>query len=75
MSNVLILGSDYDGTPAAYKNFYERVVEPAMFDGDRFLNVRANDLLKEYNAHWDLSTHSIKFNTDRDLTMFMLRWA
>ena len=74
MTATLYISGDYDQSPAVYKNFYQTVIEPALMDRTR-KSLSGNDLLKEHNAHWNNETKNIVFDTEHDLTMFMLRFS
>jgi hypothetical protein len=74
MTATLYISGEYDYAPQVYKNFYKTVIEPTLMDGHR-KPVSGNDLLREYNAHWNNETKHIVFDTEQDLTYFMLRWA
>jgi hypothetical protein len=74
MTSILYISENYDKSPQVYKNFYKAVIEPALMDGHR-KSVSGNDLLKNYNARWDNPSKSIVFETEQDLTYFMLRWS
>jgi len=74
MTKTLYISGDYDQSPAAYKNFYRAVIEPRLMEVHRE-SISGSDLLKEYNAQWDNPSKSIVFDTEHDLTMFVLRWA
>jgi hypothetical protein len=71
---TLYISENYDQSPQVYKNFYRAVIEPTLMGGHR-KPVSGNDLLREYNAHWNNKTKHIVFDTEHDLTMFLLRWG
>ena len=74
MTRTLYISGEYAYAPQVYKNFCKAVIEPALMEVRRN-PITGNDLLKDYNAHWDNSSKSIVFNTEQDLTFFLLRWA
>jgi hypothetical protein len=74
MTATLYISGDYDQSPAVYKNFYRAVIEPRLMEVHRE-SISGSDLLKGYNAHWDNETKHIVFDTEKDLTYFMLRWS
>jgi hypothetical protein len=74
MMNTIYISGDYDQTPQVYKNFYKAVIEPKL-QGGRGKLLNSSVFLKDYNAHWDNPSKSIVFDTEQDLTYFMLRWS
>jgi hypothetical protein len=74
MTATLYVSENYDESPQVYKNFYRGVIEPVLMVSRGKL-ISGNDLLKEYNAHWNNETKNIIFDTEQDLTYFMLRWS
>lgn len=73
---TLYVSGDYDQTPQVYKNFYKAVVEPKLMDGrGQGKSLSSSVFLSEYNAHWNPETKHIVFDTEQDLTYFMLRWS
>jgi hypothetical protein len=74
MTTTLYISEDYDLSPQAYKNFYRRVIEPEMMKYHR-PPLSGADFLRDYNAHWNNETKCIVFETEQDLTYFVLRWT
>ena len=76
MTKTLYISGEYAYAPQVYKNFYRAVIEPKLMDiygtGKSF---SSSVFLSDFNAHWDNSSKSIVFNTEQDLTFFLLRWA
>jgi len=76
MTKTLYVSGDYDQTPQVYKNFYRAVVEPKLMSGHGDGKLLSSCVfLNDYNAHWDNPSKSIVFDTEQDLTYFMLRWS
>jgi hypothetical protein len=76
MTKTLYVSGDYDQTPQVYKNFYRAVVEPKLMSGIAKGNSLSSSVfLSDFNAHWDNPSKSIVFETEHDLTMFLLRWS
>ena len=71
---TLYVSGDYDQTPQVYKNFYKAVVEPKLMGGHG-KSLSSSVFLSDYNAHWNNEIKSIVFDTEHDLTMFLLRWS
>jgi inosine-uridine nucleoside N-ribohydrolase len=74
MTSTLFISDTYRTSPQVYKNFCKAVIEPALMDGHS-KPVTGNELLKEYNACWDNKSKNIVFDTENDLTMFLLRFT
>ena len=74
MTKTLYISENYDRSPQVYKNFYKAVIEPKLLGGHG-RTLSSSVFLADYNAHWDNTSKSIVFDTEQDLTMFMLKWA
>lgn len=76
MTRTLYVSGDYEYTPQVYKNFYKAVIEPALMDRHgKGGSLSSSVFLDNYNAHWDNPSKSIVFDTEHDLTLFLLRWS
>jgi len=71
---TLYISENYDQSPQVYKNFYKAVIEPKLLGGRGKL-LSSSVFLDEYNARWDNPSKSIVFDTEQDLTYFMLKWS